>query len=295
MLVQAEAVKVLENGFLNILLAGDVRLVGLPELIQLAMLACIGGRLMIYRRIHNRFHSGYLLISVFVFQEVGYELFLLKILSKQENVQLILDKVQIHQRLHEPGIKIVRGTLWLIQLLPLHKLISVIRQRLIAVFHLMPEDFFIRDLPVLWLGAERLSRFVGDAKVARQLFGGILWRKAKQAGGEINHITVRLTAKAVEALIHLHAGRFIVVEGAPAHAAMLHLQAVAFCRLSGCDTVLHGFKQIHRSASCFFVFSGAGRSMFSFASSSASRALLVRSSSSCGKGLPNSLRAVAIC
>ena len=85
---------------------------------------------------------------------------------------------------------------------------------------------------------------IGDGKVLRQHEGGFLGADVFQTGNKVNHIPVCLTAKTVEAPVNLHAGVFIVMEGAAAHPGSSHPNAVMLGGVPGGNRLLHGFKYI---------------------------------------------------
>ena len=65
-----------------------------------------------------------------------------------------------------------------------------------------------------------------------------------QTGNKVNHIPVCLTAEAMEAPVNLHAGVFIVMEGADAHPVSPYPDTVMLGGLPGGNRLLHGFKYV---------------------------------------------------
>ena len=62
-------------------------------------------------------------------------------------------------------------------------------------------------------------------------------------------ISIRLTSKTMETLVHLHAGILVIVKRADCHAMTADLNAVQLCRLSGGQVLFDRFKYIH----CIFL------------------------------------------
>ena len=86
---------------------------------------------------------------------------------------------------------------------------------------------------------------IGDLKVRSQFFGGRLRIQPKQLRCKINHISIGTAAEAMEPLVHLHAGCPIIVKGTVGFSCPVDMNAVALCRLSGCDGLFDRFKYIH--------------------------------------------------
>jgi hypothetical protein len=63
-------------------------------------------------------------------------------------------------------------------------------------------------------------------------------------GNKVNHIPVCLTAETMEAPVNLHAGVFIVMEGADAHPVSSYPDTVMLGGLPGGNRLLHGFKYV---------------------------------------------------
>ena len=286
------------NGFLNILLAVDIRPVGSLELFKLAKLTGMAAGFMINGCIDNRFHQVTLLFT-FCADDFISDLLLICVCAFLQHIQPILCKLHLGNSIQKNRMPFfIRGFRCI--LLPQHnQLIPVIRQLTEAIRQPVIHDLIRTDLIGSSDWTDRLMFVILNAEIIRQLYRRFFGRQTEKAAGEINYVTIRLASEAMEAFINLHARIPVIVERTFAHASASHLQAVAFCGLKSGHGVLHSFIERHshhRSCSGFF-FSGcaAGRSRFSFASSSARRALLVFSSSSCGKGLPSSAFAVVIC
>ena len=85
---------------------------------------------------------------------------------------------------------------------------------------------------------------IRDGEVLRQHEGGFLGADIFQTGNKVNHISVCLTAETMEAPVNLHAGVFIVMEGADAHPVSSYPDTVMLGSLPGGNRLLHGFKYI---------------------------------------------------
>lgn len=92
--------------------------------------------------------------------------------------------------------------------------------------------------------AWRLLVLIRDGEVLRQHEGGFFGADIFQTGNKVNHIPVCLTAETVEAPVNLHAGVFIVMEGADAHPGSSHPDAVMLGSLPGGNRLLHDFKYV---------------------------------------------------
>ena len=92
--------------------------------------------------------------------------------------------------------------------------------------------------------AWRLLILIGDGEVLRQHEGGFLGADVFQTGNKVNHIPVCLTAEAMEAPVNLHAGIFIVMEGADAHPVSSYPDTVMLGGLPGGNRLLHDFKYV---------------------------------------------------
>ena len=66
----------------------------------------------------------------------------------------------------------------------------------------------------------------------------------KQFCGEVYHITIRSTAKAVKPRVHFHAGIAVCMEWTANHAAAVWTKTIGFCGLSGGNIQLYDFKYI---------------------------------------------------
>ena len=88
---------------------------------------------------------------------------------------------------------------------------------------------------------------IADRKIFRQLQRRLLVAQAKQTGGKINHIPVRLTAETVEPAVNLHAGMFVIVEGTAGHPVSAYRNPIKFRSLTCGDRLLHCFKYIRFS------------------------------------------------
>ena len=86
-----------------------------------------------------------------------------------------------------------------------------------------------------------------DREILRQLQRRLLTAQTKQTGGKINHIPICLTAKAVEPMVNLHTGMFVIMEGTAGHAIPANLHPVIFRSLPCGDRLLHRFKYIRFS------------------------------------------------
>lgn len=80
------------------------------------------------------------------------------------------------------------------------------------------------------------------SKICSQLFSRLPQRKLKQFCGEVYHIAIRSTAKAVKPKIHFHAGIAVCMEWTANHAAAVWTKTIGFCGLPGGDIQLYDFK-----------------------------------------------------
>ena len=74
---------------------------------------------------------------------------------------------------------------------------------------------------------------IGDGELLRQHEGGFLRTDSFQTGNKVNHIPVCLTAETMEAPVNLHAGVFIVMEGADAHPVSSYPDTIMLGSLPG--------------------------------------------------------------
>ena len=271
----------------------------LPVLFQFTMLPRISSGLMIDRCFHDRFHTDGLPLFLLIPQVIVHDFQLFRFFAALQQIQIVFHHFQIPNGFHKTGMRFLIRSPRRILLLPLHQKIPIASKLLIAVRHLVKENILIAYSVLFFYRYILLISVMLNPEIIGQLLRCRHGREIKKAAGEINHITIRLAAKAVKSCVNLHAWILVIVERTPAHAPALHPHAVALSGLKGGHVGFYFFKQRHlhhRSCSGFFFSAcAAGRSRFSFASSSAKRALLDRSSSSCGNGLPSSALAVAIC
>ena len=89
-----------------------------------------------------------------------------------------------------------------------------------------------------------LPVLIGDGEILRQHEGGFFGADVFQTGNKVNHIPVCLTAEAMEAPVNLHAGVFIVMEGADAHPVSSYPDTVMLGGLPGGNRLLHDFKYV---------------------------------------------------
>ena len=85
---------------------------------------------------------------------------------------------------------------------------------------------------------------VADTEIVSQLHSGFPTWQFEQTGNKINGISVRLTSKTMETLVHLHARILVIVKRADCHAMTADLNAVHLCRLSGGQVLFDRFKYI---------------------------------------------------
>jgi len=64
----------------------------------------------------------------------------------------------------------------------------------------------------------------------------------KQFCGEVYHIAIHSTAKAVKPKIHFHAGIAVCMEWTANHAAAVWTKTIGFCGLSGGNIQLYDFE-----------------------------------------------------
>ena len=151
------------------------------------------------------------------------------------------------QGFHEKRVPFFLRRLWGIVPLPAAQQIVIVGQ--------YPETVALHALKLLlrgflsgsWLRAAPagwLPVLIGDGEILRQHDGGFLGAYIFQTGNKINHIPVCLTAEAMEAPVNLHAGVFIVMEGADTHPVSSYPDTVMLGGLPGGNRLLHGFKYI---------------------------------------------------
>ena len=75
-----------------------------------------------------------------------------------------------------------------------------------------------------------LQALIPHSEILRQLLGGSLGGEVEQLAHKVDHIPVLLTAEAVEPLIHLHAGRPVIMERTAGHTVALDLDPVMLRR-----------------------------------------------------------------
>jgi hypothetical protein len=112
------------------------------------------------------------------------------------------------------------------------------------LFLILPE-LSLGRLPDSWSRSFSAVVLIGNAEILCQLQGGFYTADTVKPGHKINHITVCLTAEAMEAFVYLHAWCPIIVKRTARHTMTADLHSVTFCRLPGRDRLLHGFKYIH--------------------------------------------------
>lgn len=83
-----------------------------------------------------------------------------------------------------------------------------------------------------------------DREILCQLQGSFLTAQSKEAGSEINHISVPLTGKAMEPPVHLHAGMSVIVKRTTGHPVPSYWNPIKFRSLSCRDRLLYCFKYI---------------------------------------------------
>ena len=86
---------------------------------------------------------------------------------------------------------------------------------------------------------------IGDLKVRSQFFSGRFQIQPKQLCCKINHISISTAAKAVEALVHFHAGCPIIVKRTVGFSCPVDTDAVILCCLSSGNGLFDRFKYIH--------------------------------------------------
>ena len=100
-------------------------------------------------------------------------------------------------------------------------------------------------------GCGRLVR--SKFKIIRQLFRRLIAAQTKQTGSELDHISVRPAAEAVEiVLVQLHTGVPVIVERTAAHPIPLHLHSVVFSSLPDGHVCLYNFVDTHVFSSFIF-------------------------------------------
>jgi hypothetical protein len=126
---------------------------------------------------------------------------------------------------------------------------QVIAQHPEAFLLRLPVTQFLADFSLDRPPAGRVMAFgvIVDREILRQLQRRLLTAQTKQTGGKINHIPICLTAKAVEPMVNLHTGMFVIMEGTAGHAIPANLHPVIFRSLPCGDRLLHRFKYIRFS------------------------------------------------
>jgi hypothetical protein len=122
---------------------------------------------------------------------------------------------------------------------------KVVRQYPEIMLFLILPDLSPRWLPDSWLYPAPAVVLIGNGEILSQLQGSFYTADTVKPGYKINHITVCLTAEAMESFVYLHAWCPIIVKRTARHTMKADLYSVTFCRLPGRDRLLHGFKYIH--------------------------------------------------
>ena len=237
--VQVHPVEMAGDGVLNIILAGDIRAMGEPEKLQLAVLARISCGFVVYGRFVDRFHIS-LLFGFLNLQVHSYDFPFFLLGTREKNIQLILHLIQMTDCFKKTRVKIIVRCLRRELFLPLHQLVSVRCQLMIAVGYLMMKSLRIAHRYWrFWLW--RFLRFIDDCdtEIGCNLQCSIPWRQVKQTGCKVNHIAICMTPKAMKAFIDLHAWIMIRMEWTSAHAISTNADAIMLCCLSGGNCFFH--------------------------------------------------------
>jgi len=169
-------------------------------------------------------------------------------IGEQQHIQQIFHMGLFLQGFHEKRVPFLVRRFGGIVPLPAAQQLVIVRQYPETVALHTLELLFRAFLPLSWLRAAapawRLLILIGDGKVLRQHEGGFPGADVFQTGNKVNHIPVCLTAETMEAPVNLHAGGFIVMEGADTHPVPAHPDAVTLGGLPGGNRLLHGFKYI---------------------------------------------------
>lgn len=160
--------------------------------------------------------------------------------SVQKNIQQILHSVGIMQACHKTRMQFLYRIQRCINGAPTRQQRAISAERFIEVFFCVQCLFTGRA--VRW----RRLHTVRDnqPKISCQLFHRLTQRPLKKFCGEVNHITIRTTAKTVKPGIHLHAGIAVCMKWAADHAAMVWLKSVGLRSLSGRDILFYQLKKI---------------------------------------------------
>ena len=167
--------------------------------------------------------------------------------GEQQHIQQIFHMGLFLQGFHEKRVPFFLRRLGGIVPLPAAQQIVIVGQypeaislhALKLLFRAFLPGISLRAAPAWWL-----LILIGDGEVLRQHEGGFPGADVFQTGNKVNHIPVCLTAEAMEAPVNLHAGVFIVMEGADAHPVSPYQDTVMLGSLPGGNRLFHGFKYI---------------------------------------------------
>ena len=167
--------------------------------------------------------------------------------GEQQHIQQIFHMGLFLQGFHEKRVPFFLRRLGGIVPLPAAQQIVIVGQYPETVALHAPELLlraFLPGLPLRAAPAWWLPVLIRDGEILRQHEGGFLGADVFQTGNKVNHIPVCLTAEAMEAPVNLHAGVFIVMEGADAHPVSSYPDTVMLGGLPGGNRLLHGFKYV---------------------------------------------------
>ena len=168
-------------------------------------------------------------------------------IGEQQHIQQIFHMGLFLQGFHEKRVPFLVRCLGGIVPLPAAQQIVIVGQYPEAISLHAPELLLRAFLPFSWLRAASavwLPVLIGDGEILRQHEGGFFGADVFQTGNKVNHIPVCLTAEAMEAPVNLHAGVFIVMEGADAHPVSSYPDTVMLGGLPGGNRLLHDFKYV---------------------------------------------------
>lgn len=127
--------------------------------------------------------------------------------------------------------------------LPIFQQIVVIGQYAITALSILPKLLCLGFLPDISPAGRGLA-VIDQAKVLCQFLRRFFWGEVKELCGKVDHIPICTATKAVEPLVYLHAGVFIIVKGTAGHTISFDLDPIKRCRFSGADRLLDRFKYI---------------------------------------------------
>src|SRR5699024_10531936 len=160
----------------------------------------------------------------------------------QEKIQQVARIVLFLNCLHEPGVWSFLRCFGRIVRFPLSEQMIVVSQDTKGMVPVLLELLclgFLSDIAPPGRGLAVISQ----AKILGQLLSGLLGGQVVEPGGKVDHVAGGPAAEAVEiVLVQLHAGIFVIVEGATGHAAPVDLDPIHLRRFPDGDRLLDGLE-----------------------------------------------------